>query len=146
MQPPMSAGLVVSVIVCFVAFAMSLVVGPRIWRNEWGYAWDPAGGGAISRGFARTTPISGPALGMTGLLAVIDWLGDGRTTAIFAVASAIWVAMLVAAVTIVLFNRPKWLVAPHLRRQPGAVGEWLGRKVEPTPAPRHRPLRNTRRS
>jgi len=123
----MSAGLVVSVIVCFVAFALSLVIGPRIWRNKWDYAWDPAGGGAMWRGFVRITPIGGPVLGMTGLVAVIHWLGDGRQTASFAVASVIWVAMLVVVGTIVLFNRPKWMVAPHLRRQPGAVGEWLGR-------------------
>lgn len=38
---------------------------------------------------------------------------------------------------IVLFNRPRTLVPPYLRDQPGAVAEWLGtwrrrRKPDPT--------------
>jgi hypothetical protein len=140
-----STGLVISVVICFAACALFIPVGPRIWRNEWGYAWDPASGGALWRGFVRSTMISGPFLGLTGVLNVIYALSDRRTTAMFTVVAMLWMALLVCAVTIVLFNRPKRLVAPHLRHQPGAVGEWLGRKVQPTPPPRHRPLRPGRR-
>jgi hypothetical protein len=137
----MSAGLVISVVICFIASALFIPVGPRIWRNEWGYAWDPERGGPLWRGFVRITIISGPFLGLTALLNVVYALSDHRLTAAFRIGAVLWMGLIVCAVTIVLFNRPKRLVAPHLRHQPGAIAEWLGRKVAPTPPPRHRPLR-----
>lgn len=42
---------------------------------------------------------------------------------------------LAAMTTIFLFNRPKFLVAPHLRRHPGYVLELLGRAVPTTRPP-----------
>jgi hypothetical protein len=32
------------------------------------------------------------------------------------------------ALTIFLFNFPRLAVPPHLRNQPGALGEWLGKR------------------
>lgn len=34
---------------------------------------------------------------------------------------------LVAMAGVALFNRPRFLVAPHLRQAPGALAEWAGR-------------------
>jgi hypothetical protein len=42
----------------------------------------------------------------------------------------------VAAPIVVLFNWPKRLVAPHLRRRPGLISERLGDRPADTPAPR----------
>jgi hypothetical protein len=36
---------------------------------------------------------------------------------------------------VVLFNQPKFLVLPAHRRQPGAIAEWRGAEVPPSPPP-----------
>jgi hypothetical protein len=106
---------------------------PRYWRHpaipvrpEWGGLFL---GDAIWRGFVRSLMagvIGGWFLILAGvgiLLAdrkVIDetvpvWLGLGFFLFGF------------LGFSIVFFNRPKFLVPPSLRDQPGAVREWIGR-------------------
>jgi hypothetical protein len=36
------------------------------------------------------------------------------------------IAAFAVVASIVLFNGPKWAVAPHLRSQPGLLEEWFG--------------------
>lgn len=38
-------------------------------------------------------------------------------------------------VSVFLFNAPRWMVAPHLRHQHGAIAEWSGRRSQPTGRP-----------
>jgi hypothetical protein len=130
----------------FLGFLFYIAV-TRMWRNEWN-TWDPDRvaswwpyGGALWRAVLRFSPAGGAAGVLTGLSAFLlsfesDGLyGGGLVLAILALG-----VFFVVCASIALFNRPKRLVAPHLRDQPGAIGEWLGRPVPPTPPPRHRPL------
>jgi hypothetical protein len=142
----MSAGLIVAVTVCLVGFGLSVAVGPWIWRNEWAYAWDPDEGGALWRGFVRITPLGGPLLGLGALAALLFASGSAVLYAVGQVVGLAVMAVIALMITVILFNRPRSVVAPHLRTQPGAIGELLGRKVPPTAAPRHRPLRTRRRA
>jgi hypothetical protein len=56
------------------------------------------------------------------------------------IAGLVICAVVVAGAWVWLFNRPKWLVAAHLRHQPGAIAEFFGERVarSPTPQPRRR--------
>lgn len=49
--------------------------------------------------------------------------------------AAVVLLVFVATPAIWLFNKPKRLVPPHLRHQPGHVAEVLGEPVQLTPAP-----------
>jgi hypothetical protein len=142
----MSGSLIVAVTICFVAFGLSIAVGPRVWRNEWAYAWNPDEGGPLWRGFVRITPLGGPLLGLGGLASLLLKSGSDALYVVGQVVGFAILVVIVLIVTVILFNRPRWVVAPHLRAQPGAIGELLGRTVPSTAAPRHRPLRRRRRA
>lgn len=110
-------------------FALSAFwVLPRVWRNEPPYAEDPDRPPdwwpyrvALWRGVVR--------LGPTGLLffgVLALFLPANRLLADTVLTTALaWlgVAVLVSGVGVVLFNRPKLLVPPHLRAQPGLLDE-----------------------
>jgi hypothetical protein len=49
------------------------------------------------------------------------------------------IALMVCCVTVALFNRPRFLVAPHVRDQPGLVQERRGRRPTHVPPPGHPP-------
>jgi hypothetical protein len=120
---------------------------PKVWRNEIGYSSDdpPARwrwGLASWRGYQRTTAGVFPLIWCPGALLVVASTISGPA----------WVQSLVAVLALVpgavfviglpavwLFNRPKWLVAPHLRHQPGAIAEFFGAHVAPTPPPERPP-------
>jgi hypothetical protein len=129
--------------VCFVAFALWVRFGRRVWRNEWKWAWNPDEvpvwwdhGGPLWRGFVRVSPVCGGLIGLLAAAAVLLSFDDPLIYAIGQFVGALAVGGLGLPACIVLFNRPKTLVAPHLRHQPGALAEWGGAEVLPTEPPR----------
>jgi len=117
-----------------------LMILPRVWRNEW-YGPHPdrpfSGwpfGIALWRGFVR----SGPLGAVFAIFAALVWfLGKGSSDPaldtvadVLAVITFFILFPIGGAVT--LFNRPKWVVVPYLRHQPGAIAEWRGASVEPS--------------
>jgi hypothetical protein len=108
----------------FAALALLATRGlPRLWRNEsdqWNRMpewWVRGLPTAVVAGWAMLvgTPLTVLAVGRT------DTVGDVLTGALGVVlvcivlAGALWV-------TVVLFNRPRFVVPPHLRDRPGLLG------------------------
>lgn len=118
---------------------------PAVWRNEIGLnpnrvpaAWPF--GAAMWHGYVRGLPVL-CALFPLGLpIALINRFGGETLNEVVLppFAFGILAAMLLCA-TIVFFNRPRFLVPPHLRAQPGALDEWTGAHVPPVPPPGQRP-------
>jgi hypothetical protein len=126
---------------------VGVLVVPRIWRNAGGFHSDqphPAWpwGKRIWRAWIRCVPLCFPFFPIGAVWYPIDLSIDQEGTAheigtyVFGIPI---VANIVALVTVFLFNRPKFLVAPHHRHQKSLVLELLGRRSAPTPAPRRPP-------
>jgi hypothetical protein len=110
-----------------------------IWRNEWKWAKNPdlprpgwLWGTALWRGTQRVFPMSGGALAMLVISFVALRLGSED---VMGVAGVLFALLFLSALSIILLNRPKLLVPPHLRHHPGAIAEWLGKPVAPTQPP-----------
>jgi hypothetical protein len=139
----MSAPAVLSSLVCLGFFVAGLVVGRRVWHNEWGRwafhpdhvpGWWPYGG-ALWRGWLRTIPLAWAMLGLVGAALPLLSAGGILRAAGLAAGTLVMGGILLAA-PVILFSRPRFVVLPHFRHQPGAVGEWRGAPVPPTPVPR----------
>ena len=135
--------LVISTAICLGIFLVGLVIGPRIWRNEWRWqafrphevpAWWMYGG-ALWRGWLRLTVVAWLEVSLLGISLPLTRLESGPLRTAGLVAAFLAFAVLLLAVPIVLFNRPRFLVVPWLRHQPGAIAEWRGAQVPPTPPP-----------
>jgi hypothetical protein len=129
------------VILAGLAFLIhGLVFGPRWWRNELpGLAYRPDDvpewwpyGGALWRGMLRTPLVGWIAIPLGCAGAGLAQL-DGVFAGVGGVLALVSVGLVCLMVPIVLFNRPKFLVIPWLRDQPGAIAEWRGAEVPPTP-------------
>ncbi len=109
---------------------------PRVWRHEFRHQdrvpdywpW----GEALWHGYVRAIPVGtftiliGIAVLGLGLLVPEEPTGPlvrpyWYVLPAFSAMGIVFLTM----VMIVFFNRPKRLVAPHLRRQPGAIAFWL---------------------
>ena len=136
----------VDIVVCTIllaAFAAGFRALPRVWRNELNWANGPDDpprtwvlGPALWRGCLRVVPVgflmSGPlALGLIGMR-----VDSPIVEAVGAAGIAVVAVLMLVGGTITFFNVPKLLVAPHMRHQPGAIGEWMGEPVRPTEPPR----------
>jgi hypothetical protein len=119
-----------------------LVLGPRWWRNELSRLayrpddvaeWWPYGG-ALWRGMLRTPVVGWIAIPLGSFGAVLAEF-DGVLAGIGGAAAIVACILVFSIVTIVLFNRPKLLVFPWLRDQPGAIAEWRGAEVPLPPPP-----------
>lgn len=130
------------------ALGLGLVwTAPRVWRNEIG--WDPdrpvafwAFDLAAWRGLVRTHIVTIPMLLAAAPGYALDNAGaEGPLAQAVIVASDVVGATLlgILAPAVVLLNRPKWAVVPHLRHQSGAIAEWRGKRSAPTPAPAQTP-------
>ncbi len=127
----------------FVIFFALAVAGtyrlPRYWRGETSVIplmsrWWPFGG-PLLRGWERSMPAafaSGWSLlvaFVTGSLAAAGKRTDSQPLHDLAyvgiAAIGVFFLSLFVMATVVLFNRPKFIVPPHLRQQPGAVQEWF---------------------
>lgn len=132
---------------------LAIPIGRRVWANEWRWAYDPNNvpaawpyGAALWRGLTRIHLLGIIAMPVGALMLLFDQGFDGQAAAVLATAFAVaLVAVVVAGWSVILLNRPTFLVPPHLRQQPGALREWRGAPTKPTPRPAHRPLQVRRR-
>lgn len=141
-HPPARPAMTVAILAVAV---MLLFVGrgtyvlPQMWRGEWHYVhMDPdhvppvwIWGKPLWQGWLRLAPVS----------VVVGWLvivmmafvllaGDAQTGRFYDIAGIIGLAatpFMVMGVTVVFFNRPKFMVVPNMRHQRGAVAQWLSR-------------------
>jgi hypothetical protein len=112
---------------------------PRYWRGEISVIpsmsrWWPFGG-PLLRAWERSMPAAFAAgwslivAFLTGWLAAVGKRTDSqplRDLAYVGIAAiAVFFLSLFVVATVVLINRPKFIVPPHLRQQPGAVQEWF---------------------
>jgi hypothetical protein len=129
--------LVVAVLVLGCAgLALASVGLVRLWRREVFSAdmpsWWPYGG-ALWRGYVRAMPVGSISflVLMAGLLILIFVPTEGGCCG-FAVPNWFVFPFLISffgtlglALSVILFNRPRFIVPPHLRSQVGAISEWL---------------------
>jgi hypothetical protein len=110
-----------------------VLVAPKVWRGESGLDGNTPPqwwflGDALWRGIARAYLATVPfLLAMFAGAAVAEFAGDEDLGMTIAAA-----ALLVGAIvhfSIVLFNRPRALVPPHLRGEPGALEERRQRRA-----------------
>ncbi len=122
---------------------------PAVWRNEHGFdpdvpppGWifDPASWRALVRTYPATVGMM--AFGVP--FALLSVFPDAAPPAMY-VTGAATLAFTVLAVSTAVANRPKWLVAPHLRHQPGLIAEWGGAPCADTPPPKNAPAWQRRR-
>jgi hypothetical protein len=124
-------------IVALVGGALAARNLPRLWRNEIRsfdrmQAWWPLGM-ALWRGWVRGMPLAFFA-GCFLLVAVIVGAFVPQDSDSEGFAAPAWYVIpvlgtffmsLVLFFSVVLVNRPRFVVPPHLRDQPGALKEWL---------------------
>jgi hypothetical protein len=123
--------------VVFMTVVTAVYVPIFVWR--WRVTWErpsPAfrepfdwwmWGDALWRGYVRGLTLGGGVFAVLLPLLVVMMYGLGGTVGlVIAVAAAIvdLAAGCALLVTIALVNRPRALVPPYLRHQPGAVAEW----------------------
>ena len=94
--------------------------------------WWPYGP-ILWRGLLRVNTLSSATMFSLAFTAVVLTLEGKVARAIGGALSLFSIALLVPCLTIVFFNRPRFLVPPHLRDQSGAFAEWRGSSVRPTP-------------
>lgn len=119
--------------IVFVAFALLVLGGVRglvyFWRGELGVwdhepAWWPWGEVAF-RAWVRVMPIGVATLAVLDAVHLATGLGvyEGGG-AVYWAGAALALSLLVLfllATTVAFYNRPSWLVPPHLRDEPGIV-------------------------
>jgi hypothetical protein len=117
----MIAGLVAALLL-----AMWLVGAPRLWRGEADVDEPPPAwpfGATSWRGVIRSFIVCPPLIGLAlagAALAELTGADDlGMTLGVIGLVGSV-----ALHVPILLFNRPKALVPPDLRNQPGALREW----------------------
>lgn len=130
----------------WVAFAvvLAIVAGgfrnlPRVWRHEFRHfdrtppywPW----GAALWRGFVRMMPMGVVGCAVLVIVAVVLLLTPEEPSGPFVRPYWAVVPCLVALgvvfagmLSVVLVNRPRVIVPPHLRGQPGALAEWRERQ------------------
>ena len=142
----MSIGVILFDALMLVTMAAVIASSRRAWRNE--HPWFDtdcrvrwSGGYPSWRGWVRVQGVIAPTVFAGGaVIFVVQSTGvhGGAWEAARAIAGLVLFVVLGAGAGVWLFNRPKWLVAPHLRHQPGMVAELLGERCKPTPTPRPR--------
>jgi hypothetical protein len=135
--------LLFSTTICLAMFVAGLVIGRRVWRNEWRWQafhpdrvpdWWPYGD-ALWRGWLRLTVVGWIVVSLIGIGLPLIQAKEGPLMTIGTVLACLAFVFLLMAIPIVLWNRPRVLVIPWLRHQPGALAEWRGADVPPTPPP-----------
>jgi len=100
---------------------------------------------ATWRAHVRWTACCGPLALILATVAVMiagtGASGDAFQLAMLALLLPVVLLVFVASPAISLLNKPKWLVPPHLRHQPGRIAEALGEPVRLTPPPVRRGAR-----
>ena len=119
--------------IVFGAFAALFLAAVRglfyFWRGEsavWDHqpAWWPWGELAY-RAWVRVMPIGVATLGLLDAIHLAGGLGaydqDGVGYWLAALLLLSLLGLFFVATTVAFYNRPKWIVPPHLRREPGIV-------------------------
>lgn len=128
----LDAGSAIGLVVVLALGAMGIKGVPALWRDEVDYfhevprSW--VWSGALWRGWVRAIPsvgvISIPIFLLSGLaLGAAD--GSAIQTACGYSTFGLLAVFLLNTAAISLFARPKFLIAPPLRSQRGAIAEWL---------------------
>ncbi|MGD9696371.1 MAG: hypothetical protein AB7V42_12020 [Thermoleophilia bacterium] len=134
---------------CLLIGTICLVRLPSFWRDRWGPGFDQPDeppeywpfGVAGWHAYKRAYPFSCVAVTGLGVVMVPVALFPGDPATDDAATAAgipllIWVVLITGfGLGLLLWNRPKWIVAPRHRAEPGALLEWRRRR-----RPRH-PLR-----
>jgi hypothetical protein len=90
--------------------------------------------GAISwRALLRVNTLASAMMLALAITAIVLSIEGKTAQAVGGGLSLFTIALLVPCLSVVFFNRPRFLVPPHLRHQPGAFAEWRGKPVRPTP-------------
>ena len=141
--------LIVSLCVLTVGAALATIPLRRLWRGDLKTleamqgnlgSWWPLGD-AFLRGWIRAS-VAGCCMGaffiVLGAGTVIARLGAARLETSSTVETVLtWsmrlglagaATMAVLSATVILFNRPSWIVPPNLRGQPGALREWTTKR------------------
>jgi hypothetical protein len=143
-----STGDIVPLTICVVLALACARVLPSVWRNERGLHMDtPAPwwpwGGPSWRTFVRIWPTFAVTLFVWLATVVATGIapdGSAADTVATAVGGTASILMIVFWFTVALLNRPRLLVVPHLRDQPGLLDERRGRQPTPTPPPAEPPV------
>lgn len=141
----MSLGFLVLGAVLFASTALILWNAPRVWRNERGmdadsppanWMWGRPAWRGFVRGVSLVLPLEMTLLSLTLLTVAISGGDDAGLSMLSSVLACFTTFVIIAGHGCAgLLNRPKWLVAPHLRHQPGMIAEIFGAPVENTPPP-----------
>lgn len=125
----------VALAVMAVLAVAGVVLLPRIWRGELASTYDHASrdvwlwGEPLRRGFIRGLHLG--ILGTVVLVFLVFATADLEPTEsigpVVGSALVLFFALLALYTSVVLFNRPRWVVPPYARDQPGAVREWRTR-------------------
>jgi hypothetical protein len=117
---------------CMLIGGAWLLIVPRIWQNRWRglpedapHAWPY--GQALWRGFVRVGAIGGAFafVGAAGLVSERVQFGEPLESALDIAVHIIVPPALLIVWTVILFNWPKRIIPPHMRGEPGAIGEWM---------------------
>ena len=116
--------------VLFIGIIYALVA-PKVWRGESGLDGDVPPewwflGDATWRGVARAYIATAPFVLVVFAAAIFAEFGDNDTGMAIAAIALLMGALVHAG--IVLFNRPRALVPPHLRDEPGALAARRARR------------------
>jgi hypothetical protein len=123
---------VLSIIIFVAMLGLFAVAITRVWQGRSELdgtrpaAWWPFSD-ALWRGAARAMPVSGAgALLLIGGGIAGDLIGKGSSGYDIAMSVGLvgLLAIVLLAFPITFFNRPRFLVPPHQRDEPGAVAEW----------------------
>lgn len=85
-------------------------------------------GRSVARGFVRGWPaimVGSWFLAVGGVLAVVVRV---RGAPVLTLAAGGFGLCLALHVAVILFNRPKWIVPPAMRHEPGTIAVWSGRQ------------------
>jgi hypothetical protein len=122
--------------------ACLLWILPQWWRNErglhtdtpsptwiWGLAlWHAAVRLFMPLGMSFAVAIPGTAITILVTHGPMKLVGD----ILLGIGAFIWIFVIPP---VVLFNRPRFVLAPHHRALPGLLAEWRGAPVPPVPEP-----------
>jgi hypothetical protein len=115
----------VLVVAAWVMVGLGLISAVRMWTNpdlsDWSYSleypWLSRSSEAWRRAYRRmVVPVVGFFVGLAGGLTFDSGLAFGTSAVLLLVSSVFWA-------TVVLFNRPKLLVPPLLKNEPGFLAD-----------------------
>lgn len=137
-MPDLSAVHMVALAVMAVLGVGGVLLLPRFWRGELTSMYEHASrdmwlwGEPLRRGFIRGLHLGvlGTVVMVLAIFATADLEPTGSMGPAAGAALGMLFALLVLYGSVILFNRPRWVVPPHARTQPGAVHEWRARRRE----------------